>query len=302
MPSSPTDRNVENYRMPATGYARWVKAQRMLLIVWLAMGVLPLALQIRSYTQFVRPAKLSEILVVPQDQQKETTNLTEVCPVEALVLAGVWWNFEPTHYYHTDNGTICHAVIPQYNSHGNYSSGVQNSWIVRHQRVFLAKDTGSRKARVSYWYGIVGAFWLGYRALMIRKGYVLCTRYGRRCDELGETLCQEQAVVFVQESLRLSAHGASNYQRAALLYLIVEGIMTDLFLIIANDGWATRVQYGSLGYNLSGLMLLLFEMVESMNWLSEKWRMRIKRVFFSYEVALVGELVTALGLQAFLSG
>ncbi|KAG3122743.1 hypothetical protein PC128_g27723 [Phytophthora cactorum] len=78
--------------------------------------------------------------------------------------------------------------------------------------------------------------------------------------------------------------------------------MTDLFLIIANDGWATRVQYGSLGYNLSGLMLLLFEMVESMNWLSEKWRMRIKRVFFSYEVALVGELVTALGLQAFLSG
>jgi hypothetical protein len=102
--------------------------------------------------------------------------------------------------------------------------------------------------------------------------------------------------------MRLSAHGASNYQRAALLYLIVEGIMTDLFLIIANDGWLTRVQYGSLGYNLSGLMLLLFEMVESMGWLSEKRRLRVKRVFFSYETALVGELVTALMLQAFLSG
>ncbi|KAG2760132.1 hypothetical protein PC129_g5279 [Phytophthora cactorum] len=355
MPSLVNGNVQEIYSMPATRDARWLTAQRMLLGVWLIMGVLPLALQIRSYTQFVRPAKMSEILVVPQDQQQETANLTEVCPVEAFVLAGVWWNFEPTHYYHTDNGTICHAVVPQYNTHGNYFIGSSKVTPYRtspsrcendsfpfevyfyhasigfysfyegetgtycaKERIsyiqvnvlgsydingsFLAKDTGSRKARVSYWYGIVGAFWLGYRALMIRKGYVLCTRYGRRCDELGETLCQEQAVVFVQESLRLSAHGASNYQRAALLYLIVEGIMTDLFLIIANDGWATRVQYGSLGYNLSGLMLLLFEMVESMNWLSEKWRMRIKRVFFSYEVALVGELVTALGLQAFLSG
>ncbi|KUF83986.1 hypothetical protein AM587_10002818 [Phytophthora nicotianae] len=298
---------------------------------------------------------MSEILAVPQDQQKETSNITKVCPVEAFVLAGVWWNFEPTHYYLTDNGTICHAVVPQYNTHGNYFIG--SSKVAPHHTSpsscendsfpfdvyfyhasigfysfyegetgtycandklsyiqvdvlgsydingsFLAEDTGSTKSRVSYWYGIVGAIWLVYRALMIRRSYVMSTRYGRRCDELGETISQEQAVVFVQESLRLSAHGASNYQRAVLLYLIVEGIMTDLFLIIANDGWATRVQYASLGYNLSGLMLLLFEMVESMNWLSEKWRMRIKRVFFSYEVALVGELVTALGLQAFLSG
>ncbi|KAE9166946.1 hypothetical protein PF005_g28988 [Phytophthora fragariae] len=109
-------------------------------------------------------------------------------------------------------------------------------------------------------------------------------------------------MVFVQESLRWSAHGASNYQRAALLYLIVEGIMSDLFLIIANDNWTTKIQYLSLGYNLSGLMLLLFEMVESMQWLSDKWRQRVKRVFFSYETALVGELVSALALQAFLTG
>ncbi|ETM40977.1 hypothetical protein L914_13237 [Phytophthora nicotianae] len=276
---------------------------------------------------------------------KETANLTEVCPVEALVLAGVWWNFEPTYYYLTDNGTICHAVVPQYNSHGNYFIG--GSKVVPYRTApsscendsfpfevyfyhasigfyslyegetgtyctkdrtsyiqvdvlgsydingsFLAKDTGSTKSRVSYWYSIVGALWLGYRVLMVRRSCVLCSRYGRRCDDLGETLSHEQAVVFVQESLRLSAHGASNYQRTALLYLIVEGIMTDLFLIIANDGWAARLQYASLGYNLSGLMLLLFEMVESMNWLSEKWRMRIKRVFFSYEVALV------VGLEA----
>ncbi|ETL34477.1 hypothetical protein L916_13328 [Phytophthora nicotianae] len=354
--STPTNGNVqESFQVSATRGTGWLNAHAMLLLVWLTMGVAPLALQLRSYTQFVRPAKMSEILVVPQNQQKETANLTEVCPVEALVLAGVWWNFEPTYYYLTENGTICHAVVPQYNSHGNYFIG--GSKVVPYRTApsscendsfpfevyfyhasigfyslyegetgtyctkdrtsyiqvdvlgsydingsFLAKDTGSTKSRVSYWYGIVGAIWLVYRALMIRRSYVMSTRYGRRCDDLGETLSHEQAVVFVQESLRLSAHGASNYQRTALLYLIVEGIMTDLFLIIANDGWATRVQYASLGYNLSGLMLLLFEMVESMNWLSEKWRMRIKRVFFSYEVALVGEFVTALVLQAFLSG
>ncbi|GMF81545.1 unnamed protein product [Phytophthora fragariaefolia] len=78
--------------------------------------------------------------------------------------------------------------------------------------------------------------------------------------------------------------------------------MSDLFLIIANDGWATRVQYASLGYNLSGLMLLLFEMLENTRILREKWRLRIKRTFFSHEAALVGELVSALALMSSLSG
>ncbi|KAE9043508.1 hypothetical protein PR002_g3306 [Phytophthora rubi] len=298
---------------------------------------------------------MSEVLVVPHDQQKETTNMTQVCPVQALVLAGVWWNFEPTHYYTTDNGIVCHAVVPQYNTHGNYfignskvtpyrtapSSCVNDSFALEvyfyHASIgfysfyegevgtyctkdkiayiavevlgaydingaFLANDTGSTESRISYWYGIAGAIWLVYRALVIRRSYLSCRHYGRRCDELREKLDQQEAVVFVQESLRLSAHGASNYHRVALLYLIVEGIMTDLFLIIANDGWITRVQYGSLGYNLSGLMLLLFEMLENTKWLSEKWRMRVKRVYFSYETALVGELVTALVLQTILSG
>ncbi|OWZ18870.1 hypothetical protein PHMEG_0006965 [Phytophthora megakarya] len=327
----------------------------MLLVVWCSMGVMPLALQLRSYAQFVRPSTMSEILVVPQDQPKETANLTEACPVQAFMLAGVWWNFESTHYYNTENGTVCHAVVPQYNTHGNYFigspkvapyrtspssckndsfpfevyfyhasigfysfyEGESGTYCTKDKIAYikvnvlgsydingwlLAKDTGSTEPRVSYWYGIAGAVWLAYRALMIRRSYVLCRRYGRRCDELGEAFRLQEVVIFVQESLRLSAHGASNYQRGALLYLIVEGIMTDLFLIIANDGWATKIQYGSLGYNLSGLMLLLFEMVESMKWLNEKWRLRIKRVIFSYETALVGELVTALLLQAFLSG
>ncbi|KAE9354231.1 hypothetical protein PR003_g3467 [Phytophthora rubi] len=287
------------------------------------MGVVPFCLQPRSYLQFVKPHKIPEVLVVPPDLQKETTNLTEVCPVMAFVLAGVWWNFEATHYYKADQGIVCHAVVPQYNLHGNYfigssrttpyhttpSSCANDSYpsavfvSPEHRLLFILRggDTGSTNTRRSYWYSIAGDSWLVYRSLMIRRSFVSCRRYGRRCDELGKRLTHQQAMVFVQESIRLTAHGATNYQRAALLYLIVEGIMTDLFLIIANDGWTSRVQYASMGYNLSGLMLLLFEMLESMSWLSERWRLRIKRIFFSYETALVGEFISALVFQTFLS-
>ncbi|POM78422.1 Hypothetical protein PHPALM_4044 [Phytophthora palmivora] len=334
---------------------RWVTASRMLLFMWFSMGVVPLSLQIRSYLQFVMPHKMNDLLVVPSDLQKETTNLTDVCPVQSFVLAGVWWNFEATHYYKADQGIVCHAVVPQYNLHGNYFIGNATSTPYRStppscannslsfdvylyhgsigyysyyegetgsyctldntayivvevmgtydiNGMFLANDTGSTAYRFSVWYGFAGVVWLIYRCLMIRRSYISCKRYGRRCDGLGESMDQQQAMVFVQESLRLSAHGATNYQRSALLYLIVEGIMTDLFLIIANEGWMSRVQYASMGYNLSGLMLILFEMVESMKWLNEVWRLRIKRLFFSYETALVGELVTALVFQYFLSG
>ncbi|KAE9288331.1 hypothetical protein PF008_g26171 [Phytophthora fragariae] len=332
----------------------WVTAQRMLLGMWLAMGVVPFCLQTRSYLQFVKPHKIPEVLVVPPDLQKETTNLTEVCPVMAFVLAGVWWNFEATHYYKADQGIVCHAVVPQYNLHGNYFIGSSRTtpyhttpsscandsypfeqylyhgsidyysfyegevgtYCAKSKTVyiivevlgsydingsFLAQDTGSTNTRRSYWYSIAGDSWLVYRSLMIRRSFVSCRCYGRRCDGLGERLTHQQAMVFVQESIRLTAHGATNYQRTALLYLIVEGIMTDLFLIIANDGWTSRVQYASMGYNLSGLMLLLFEMLESMSWLSERWRLRIKRIFFSYETALVGEFISALVFQTFLS-
>ncbi|KAE8908083.1 hypothetical protein PF003_g7906 [Phytophthora fragariae] len=330
-------------------------AHRLLLVVWVVFGLLPLALQTRSYAKFLKPHKMPQLLVVPSDLQQETANISSVCPVQGYLLAGVWWNLHPTHYYNTKNGTICHGVVPQYNLHGNYWIGdatttpyyrtpancIDNSFVydmyMYHgsigfysfyeevvgtycakdnfayvvvdvlgtydiNGVFLAADTGSVNLRLSYWYGIAGVVWLIYRGLTIHRSFVACRRYGRKCTEMGVGLHQKEAMVFVQESLRWSAHGASNYQRAALLYLIVEGIMSDLFLIIANDNWTTKIQYLSLGYNLSGLMLLLFEMVESMQWLSDKWRQRVKRVFFSYETALVGKLVSALALQAFLTG
>jgi hypothetical protein len=279
---------------------RWLTAQRLLLAMWLFQGVLPLALQMRSYAQFVKPHRISAALVPPPDLPKLTENIADKCPVRAFVLAGVWWNHDATHYYSVDNTTVCHVVVPQYNTHGNYVLGSSKTTPFRtappscaddsfpfeiylyHASVgfysfyegevgtycttdqtsymavevlgtydingaFLAKDSGGTQPRVSYWYIVVGAIWLVYRGLTIRRSCLSCRRYGRRCDEMGETLRQHEAMVFVQESLRLSAHGATNYHRSALLYLIVEGIMTDLFLIIANDGWVTRVQYVSLG-------------------------------------------------------
>ncbi|KAL3671170.1 hypothetical protein V7S43_004351 [Phytophthora oleae] len=353
-PSSIQDHSFQLDGVTTRDYSRWWTAQRILLAVWLIQGVLPLALQLRSYVNFVKLHRIPEKLAVPPNLPKETENLHEKCPVEAFVLAGVWWNHDPTHYYTVGNTTVCHIVVPQYNTHGNYVIGSEKTspfhtapsscandsfsfeiylyhasvgfysfyeeevgtYCTKNRKsymavevlgtydingVFLAEDTGSTKPRMSYWYSIAGAVWLIYRSLTIRRSYITCRRHGGRCDGMAEILQQHEAIVFVQESLRLSAHNATNFQRAALLYLIIEGIMTDLFLIIANDSWVSKVQYVSLGYNLSGLMLILFEMLERTKWLKEKWRLRIKRLFFSYETALVGELVTALVFQMVLS-
>ncbi|KAK1939891.1 hypothetical protein P3T76_008214 [Phytophthora citrophthora] len=148
---------------------------------------------------------------------------------------------------------------------------------------------------------IVGIVWILYRTLVIRRSYITCKRYGRKCDELGETLDRKTAMVFVHENMRLSAHGATNYHRVLLLYLLVEGIMSDLFLLVATDGIFSWFQYISFGYNLSGMVLLMFEMIENMGWLHERTRLCIKRLLFSYESSLVGELVSAIGQSHFLT-
>ncbi|KAL3672761.1 hypothetical protein V7S43_002053 [Phytophthora oleae] len=165
---------------------------------------------------------------------------------------------------------------------------------------FLANDAGSDEYRRSYWYGTVGMFWVVYRAFVLRRSYILCKRYGKKCAEMGETLHRKVAMVFAHESMRLSAHGASNSQRFVLLYLLIEGLMSDLFLLIAYDGIFAKIQYISLGYNLSGLLLLLWEILENMDWLLEKWRMLIKRLLYSYESSWMGELLSAAVQQHFL--
>ncbi|KAG7388692.1 hypothetical protein PHYPSEUDO_011885 [Phytophthora pseudosyringae] len=329
-------------------------ATRILLGVWMCVGLVPLLLQARSYIKFVTPHKLTQDLVVPVGTEAEAANLKEVCPVEGLMVAGAWWNVGVTHSYTVPHGRICHFVVPQYNIHGAYQLGTERvppshttpascsdesyefqhyfyhgsigfyafyeeasgTYCANDQTAYvqvnglgtydsngasLANDTGDTTYRRSYWYGFFGAIWVAYRSILMRRSYISCKRYGRRCDNMQETIRFKDAVVYVQESLRLSAHGARNYHRALLLYLLVEGLMSDLFMLIAQDGFLAKVQYISLGYNLSGVLSMLFEMVESMNWLGENVRCFIKRLLFNYETSMMGELLCAAVMQYYLT-
>ncbi|ETM40737.1 hypothetical protein L914_13394 [Phytophthora nicotianae] len=327
---------------------------RMLLGAWIVIGLIPYALMIRSYLNFVTPHQISETLVVPPGVEKETVNSTELCPVEGYLFGQVWWNIQVTHYYNTRHGRLCHFVIPQYNIHGNhligservkpydttpsscyddsypfelyiyhgsfgyfsfyeeptgtYCANDKTGYIV--SRRFgtydingpsLVEDTGSTSYRKSYWYGITGALWVVYRGLVLRRSFIICKRYGQRCSNMSVRLRRKEAVVFVHEQLRLTAHGATKWHRIALLYLLIEGLMGDLFLLIANNGLLSKVQYISLGYNLSGMLLVTFETIESTNWLHERTRVFIKRLLFCYESSLLGEIVGAALQQPFLS-
>ncbi|KAG3118199.1 hypothetical protein PI124_g3562 [Phytophthora idaei] len=69
--------------------------------------------------------------------------------------------------------------------------------------------------------------------------------------------------------------------------------MTDLFLLIANEGILAKIQYVSLGYNLSGFLLLIYEIIEASSCMREKYRLFFKRLWFSYETAFLGELLSA---------
>ncbi|ETK80813.1 hypothetical protein L915_13595 [Phytophthora nicotianae] len=166
----------------------------------------------------------------------------------------------------------------------------------------LIHDTGDDSYRKSYWYSIFCGVWLLYRAIQMRRCYISCKRYARRCDFTQERVNRKIAVVYVQENMRLTAHGATNWHRAVMLYLLVEGLMSDLFMLIAQDGILVKIQYVSLGYNLSGVLLLVFEMIENMKWLHEKWRVFIKRLIFCYEASMIGELLSVVGLHHYITG
>ncbi|KAJ8577590.1 hypothetical protein ON010_g1616 [Phytophthora cinnamomi] len=312
-------------------------------------------LQIRGYTKFVTPHKISLHLVTPNDGVLQTTNLLQQCPVNELYMAGAWWNISPTHYYRVDNGVLCHYVMPQYNVHGSYFLGFNKvtpfrttptncaddsypfesyfyhgsigyySFYIEGEGTFcaldntaydvvkavgtydingarLANDKGDAFYRESYWYGLTGAVWITYRFWMIRRSFVSCKRFARRCDPASKRISFQDALVFVQESLRLSAHNARNYHRIVVLFALLDlGLMSDLFLLITQEGFTGRMQSISLGYNLAGIMSTLFEMVEAMRWVREETRCCVKRLFFNYETALVGELLTSLLIQYYLT-
>ncbi|OWZ21771.1 hypothetical protein PHMEG_0003628 [Phytophthora megakarya] len=343
--------NAERSGIDRSNSDRSLTAQRKLLMAWIFAGVVPFILQLRSYLKFATPHKITQNLVVPSDVEIETTNLTEMCPVDGWVLSGSWFNIKPTYYFTTRQGRLCHFVCPQYNVHGTYIIGSKDPYpyyttpqscandSLTYQQYFyhgsigyysfyeeqigsycphnnnayivgqglgscdingplLAEDRGANTYRFSLWYGVGGGIWIIYRALVLRRCFISCKRHGRMCDELNEGLNRKEAMVFVQENLRLAAHGATNFHRAAVLYLLIESIMTDLFLLIANDGFLAKVQYVSMGYNMSALLVMVFEVIETAKCLREKWRVLIKRLLFSYETTFVGEIFTA-GLQQY---
>ncbi|ETL87536.1 hypothetical protein L917_13297 [Phytophthora nicotianae] len=329
-------------------------ARRVLLAAWFVVGMVPFALQTRSFMKFATPHKITETLVVPPGIIAETANMTEFCVAKGMQMAQIWWNIDITHYYRVNHEILCHYVVPQYNVHGNYlisttktkpfhtapthcadgsypvelyfyhgSIGFYSFYeevvgtycskdgtvygLVKGLGTFdmngssLAQDTGSTDYRWSYWYSTVGMVWLLYRALVLRRSYITCKRYGRRCDQMQERLRRKPATIFVHENLRLSAHGANNFQRVLLLYMLVEGLMSDLFLLVATEGVFAWVQYISLGYNLSGVLLLSFELVEKLGCIRERTRLFIKRLLFSYESSLLGELLSAMCLPYYLT-
>ncbi|GMF17661.1 unnamed protein product [Phytophthora lilii] len=348
-------RTVSQQTLEEEGEGKLFTAKRMLLAVWMCVGLVPLLLQARSFLKFVTPHKISQDLIVPATAAKHTADMETLCPMEGLVIAGAWWNVGVTHYYELEERRVCHFVVPQYNIHGDYTLGTEltppsdttpascsgNSYyleyyfyhgsigyyafyeeavgtlcandnigyvLVRGLGTYdsnganLANDIGDTTYRRSYWYGLFGSVWIIYRSILLRRSYISCKRYGRRCDNLQEPMRFKNSVVFVQESMRLSAHGARNYHRLALVYLLVEGLMSDLFMLIAQDGIFAKVQYISLGYNLSGVLSMLFEMVETMNWMGEKLRCLVKRLLFNYETAILGELVCSAAMQYYLTG
>ncbi|KAE9331782.1 hypothetical protein PR003_g14839 [Phytophthora rubi] len=119
---------------------------------------------------------------------------------------------------------------------------------------------------------------------------------------MSESVRIQEAIAYVQESMRLSAHGAKNFHRLVLVFLLVDqGVMSDFFLLSTQEGLFGRIQSISLGYNLAGVMSMLFEMVETMNWMNEKSRCQVKRLLFNYETVLIGEFITSAVLQYYLT-
>ncbi|GMF13410.1 unnamed protein product [Phytophthora lilii] len=145
----------------------------------------------------------------------------------------------------------------------------------------LAEELNGDGYRWSLWYSLVGAL---FRGLVLRRCYISCKRYGDKCAQMDVSLRRKAATIYVHENMRLAAHGATNYHQMALLYLLLEGLMSDLFLLAATDGAFDWVQHVSLGYNLSGILLMLFEIVENTGWLRESYRLFTKRYAFQLRV------------------
>ncbi|OWZ15244.1 hypothetical protein PHMEG_00011151 [Phytophthora megakarya] len=201
---------------------RRMTAQRILMVAWFCVGMVPLLLQIRSYLKFMAPHKITETVVEPPYSERDITQL-DLCPIEELYIARVRWNIEATYFHEIHHGRLCHFVVPQYNIHGNYllgptkttSSSPTPEYYFYHGSIgyfaFYEEAEGAYCAQDKTAYvhdtmntGSYGGVWLLYRVKM--RCYISCKRYGRRCDFTEEPINRWIAVVYVQENMRLTAH------------------------------------------------------------------------------------------------
>lgn len=203
-------------------------------------------------------------------------------------------------FYEEGFGTVCSdtwTATIDVNKVGSFDMNGQS----------LADDRGSTTHRESYWFGAVGMLWILFRALVIRRSFILFKRHLSRCQHQHAILRLRDVIVYVQESARLMAYGASNWHRAGVIYLLLEGFMSDLFLFITKDGLSALIQCISLCYNLAGIISVLFEIVESSaatKRSSLRWSRAVrimKRLFFNHETTMIGELLLVTVLQLYIT-
>ncbi|EGZ09787.1 hypothetical protein PHYSODRAFT_338520 [Phytophthora sojae] len=204
-------------------------------------------------------------------------------------MAQVWWNIDITHFYLVDHGLLCHFVVPQYNVHGNYLIG--DSKVEPFPTTPTNCVSDSYAVELYFYHGSIG-YYSFYEEVAGTYCSIDKTVYGLvgglgTYDLNGYNLANDA--------------GSEGYRWSYWYCSVAEGLMSDLFLLVANDGVFAWVQYISLGYNLSGVLLLLFELLENMGWMRESSRLFIKRLLLSYESALIGELLSAICQPHFLT-
>lgn len=206
-------------------------------------------------------------------------------------------------FFEHGDGAFCSADAAGYVPvpHALGSADLNGNALARDNCGIKSDTSSATSCRWSRWYVTVGLLLLSYRVLVLRRSFLLCLHFGARCKRLHEPLTLRSAFVFVNESARLAAHGASNKQRTCLLYLLIEGLMGDLFMLVARDGSNARTQYVPLGYNLASALSLLFEMFEATRWIGERTRCLVRRLFFNVETGPMGELLCAAVLHHYLT-
>lgn len=170
----------------------------------------------------------------------------------------------------------------------------------------LANDGGGEEYRHSVCFGFVGLSWIIYRALIVRRSFVQVMRHLDRCEKHNISIALRDTIIYIQESARLTAHGANNLQRIGVVYGLLEGLMSDLFLFITKTGIFALAQCISLSYNLAGTISIVFEMVETSTCVAlgckAKWPRVVrtmKRLLFNDESTFFGEVLDMALFQTY---